>query len=89
MIRSRKIDFSDIMWQGISSDAKDFTEKLLNYNPQERLTAIEALAHPFIRKYWIKYTADDLKQPVENLRNFKSGNKFKRASYKFIGGWLL
>lgn len=32
---------------GIPSEARDLVFKLLEYNPTKRVTAIEALAHPF------------------------------------------
>lgn len=38
-------------WNGISSQAKDFVMKLLRKNPHERITASQALAHPWILKH--------------------------------------
>jgi calcium-dependent protein kinase len=40
--------FNTAPWDRISDHAKDFVEQLLNINVQERLTAKEALDHPWI-----------------------------------------
>jgi len=50
-ILSYKIDVVDSpVWDNISSDAKDFVLKMLERNPAQRLSAYEALNHPWIRK---------------------------------------
>lgn len=36
-------------WHGISSQAKDLVACLLRYNPDERITALDALNHPWIQ----------------------------------------
>ncbi|XP_064169933.1 mitogen-activated protein kinase 6-like [Anguilla rostrata] len=36
---------------GLSSEALDFLEKILTFNPMDRLTAEEALAHPYMSDY--------------------------------------
>jgi serine/threonine protein kinase len=35
-------------WQGVSFDAKDFIDRLLQVDPRNRMTAEEALSHPWI-----------------------------------------
>ncbi|XP_028679702.1 mitogen-activated protein kinase 6 [Erpetoichthys calabaricus] len=37
--------------QGISAEALDFLEQILTFNPMDRLTAEEALAHPYMSIY--------------------------------------
>jgi serine/threonine protein kinase len=44
----------------IAADAVDFVGRLLVYTPQRRLTAFQALAHPFF---------DDLRDPLRRLPN--------------------
>ncbi|KAJ8340433.1 hypothetical protein SKAU_G00350660 [Synaphobranchus kaupii] len=36
---------------GVSAEALDFLEKILTFNPMDRLTAEEALAHPYMTDY--------------------------------------
>ena len=42
--------FSNPVWDQISDDAKDLIQKLLNKQADERLTAEEAYAHPWIQQ---------------------------------------
>lgn len=47
-IMSAQFDFPDPYWTDVSADAKDFIQKLLVIDPHKRLTAEQALAHPWI-----------------------------------------
>ncbi|KAF4662785.1 Serine/threonine-protein kinase Kist [Perkinsus chesapeaki] len=42
------IEFNDDCWSGISDDAKDFLRRCLKLDPTERLSAGEALRHPWL-----------------------------------------
>ena len=37
-------------WRGISKEAVDLIKKMLTYNPTSRISAEEALNHPWIKK---------------------------------------
>ena len=50
LIKAAKYDFDSECWDGVSDEAKDFISKLLVRNPANRLTATEALKHPFLSK---------------------------------------
>ncbi|KAM0006661.1 putative protein kinase CAMK-CDPK family [Helianthus debilis subsp. tardiflorus] len=41
--------FDEAMWSNVSFEAKDFVKTLLNKDPRKRLTAAQALCHPWIR----------------------------------------
>ncbi|KAK4478863.1 hypothetical protein RD792_014368 [Penstemon davidsonii] len=45
-----KPDFRRKPWPGVSSAAKDFVKKLLVKDPRARLTAAQALSHPWVRE---------------------------------------
>lgn len=47
-IKSGKYDDPQSLCENISSEAKDFISRLLTVDPKERLTAEEALVHPWI-----------------------------------------
>lgn len=68
-IREGKWSFEDEQWNNISSEAKDFIRKLLEYQTERRMDAETALRHP-----WINCTerpsADVYKIPSENLKNY-------------------
>ncbi|KAJ3044362.1 hypothetical protein HDV00_002254 [Rhizophlyctis rosea] len=67
--------FDEEYWAEVSPQAKDFIEKLLVLDPSKRLTAAEALEHP-----WLKSSADatvDLKPIVQ--KNFNARRTFRKA----------
>jgi serine/threonine protein kinase len=37
-------------WDEVSDDAKDLVKKLLTFDPARRISAAEALQHPWIKK---------------------------------------
>lgn len=43
--------FEDAPWPSLSSEAKDFIKCLLYKDPRKRMTAAQALCHPWIRDY--------------------------------------
>lgn len=43
-----RLDFHDMYWNKVSDEAKDFIKALVNVDPEKRLTAAEALNHPWI-----------------------------------------
>lgn len=49
-IETGSYDFTDIIWNDISDEAIDLIKKLLTVSPEERITATEALNHPWITK---------------------------------------
>lgn len=65
-------DFPDEYWAHISDKAKDFVSKLLVSDPSRRLTAAEALQHP-----WISQLA-----PGSQKSNM--GNKFNEKLKKYV-----
>lgn len=40
----------DVLFQHVSSDAKDFISKLLVVDQDKRMSAEQALAHPWLRR---------------------------------------
>ncbi len=48
MVRVGKFDFPDEEWGRVSPQAKDLIEKMLIVDPKDRLTAKEALQHPWL-----------------------------------------
>ena len=49
-IKREKLKFDGIIWDGISETAKDFIAKLLTKSPVIRMTAVDALEHPYLHK---------------------------------------
>jgi serine/threonine protein kinase len=47
LIRDSEVSYDD-PWKVISDEGKDFIKKLLVKNPEKRMTAKQALLHPWI-----------------------------------------
>ena len=47
-IQSGKFAFGSPDWDAISNNAKDFISKLLVVNPTKRMTADDAMKHPWL-----------------------------------------
>lgn len=68
--------FDSPFWDEISENAKDLVRKLLHLNPKERLTASQALKHP-----WVKDGAakdEDMTTTVEKMKEFNARRRMKR-----------
>ncbi|XP_022952423.1 CDPK-related protein kinase-like [Cucurbita moschata] len=67
------LSFDEGPWPSLSSEAKDFVKRLLNKDPRKRLTAAQALSHPWIRNY------NGAKVPIDILI-FKLMRVYMRSS---------
>ncbi|KAH9246979.1 hypothetical protein BASA81_015410, partial [Batrachochytrium salamandrivorans] len=48
---SSEVSFDSPLWHGhVSPEARDFTSKLLCFNAKDRLSAVQALQHPFLAR---------------------------------------
>ncbi|CDP02477.1 unnamed protein product [Coffea canephora] len=65
--------FEEQPWPALSSEAKDFVKRLLNKDPRKRMTAAQALSHP-----WIKH-GNNVKVPLDILI-FKLMKVYMRSS---------
>jgi len=77
-------------WAPVSSPAKDFVKKLLVVDPDARLSAEEALAHPWIanRQIGRPSSAGMDGQVVEALHGFAQASQFRRACMSVMA-WSL
>ncbi|GMH14769.1 hypothetical protein Nepgr_016610 [Nepenthes gracilis] len=44
-------NFDELPWPSISSEAKEFVKRMLNKDPKKRITAAQALCHPWLRNF--------------------------------------
>lgn len=70
-VKTQNLDFSKGIWVKISDQCVDFIRKLLNPNPQKRLSANRAIKHP-----WLKSEVDSSIMSIQtsfcdNIKNFK------------------
>jgi len=81
-IKNAHYSFDDPVWDNVSDAAKDLVSKLMVVDPAQRLTAIQALEHPFIRG-----TARSIRHlplTVQNLARFVARMRFIRATHGII-----
>jgi calcium-dependent protein kinase len=58
-------------WQNISNDAIDIINKLLQYEPHNRISAAEALQHKWIREQsTVEIDKEISTKTLQNLKNF-------------------
>jgi len=70
-----RVNFHDRYWKNVSDEAKDFIRTLLNPNPVRRLTAEQALAHP-----WLTTFAPPTEHDLSGLReNFDPRARWRNA----------
>jgi len=87
-IKTGKYDINNKQYLSLSQNAKDFIAKLLKYNPQERITALEALNHPWFNTPDIANInyLDNAKiiELLSNLDKYKSYNIIKCAILAYL-----
>ncbi|KAK4409598.1 Calcium-dependent protein kinase [Sesamum angolense] len=84
----RKPDFLRKPWPGISNAAKDFVKKLLVKDPRARLTAAQALSHP-----WVREGGEASEIPLDisvlsNMRQFVKYSRFKQFALRALASTL-
>merc|ERR1719460_2395971 len=88
-VRLGNFSFNAADWKNVSEDAKNLIRMLLKMNPRDRYTAEQALNHEWIKEKAPKANKVSLQTNfVDNLRGFRSQNKFKKAALHIIAGQL-
>jgi calcium-dependent protein kinase len=77
-----KYDLVGDPWPKISAGAKDVVKRLLKQNPAERMTAAEALNHPWVREGGVATDTPIDDTIRDRLKNFTKANKFKKMALK-------
>ncbi|KAF7829530.1 Calcium-dependent protein kinase 29 [Senna tora] len=79
-----KLDLQSQPWPSISASAKDLIRKMLTYDPKKRITAADALEHP-----WMKEGGQASDKPIDSavlirMKQFRAMNKMKKLALKVI-----
>eukprot|EP01128_Nolandella_sp_AFSM9_P005646 TRINITY_DN2773_c0_g1_i1.p1 TRINITY_DN2773_c0_g1~~TRINITY_DN2773_c0_g1_i1.p1 ORF type:complete len:716 (-),score=127.00 TRINITY_DN2773_c0_g1_i1:82-2229(-) len=77
-ITTAAFEFHDEEWAEVGASARDFISKLLVVDPKKRLTAAEALAHPFISNGSVLGT-NALAQTHQRFARFNARRKFRAS----------
>jgi len=81
-VKKAKFRFDEEDWSKISEDAKDLIRKMLVKDPSERISAAEALKHPWMTKNAAVNPLNT--KAINNLTQFRSKNKLRQAILAFI-----
>ncbi|KAL0314525.1 UNVERIFIED_CONTAM: Calcium-dependent protein kinase [Sesamum angustifolium] len=78
------VDLQTVPWPTISAGAKDLITKMLTVDPRKRITAAEALEHP-----WLKEDGEASDRPIDSavlirMKQFRAMNKLKKLALKVI-----
>ncbi|KAJ8764480.1 hypothetical protein K2173_006220 [Erythroxylum novogranatense] len=84
----KKPDFRRKPWPSISNSAKDFVKKLLVKDPSARLTAAQALSHP-----WVREGGNASEIPIDisvlsNLRQFVKYSRLKQFALRALASTI-
>ncbi|XP_061358201.1 CDPK-related kinase 4-like [Gastrolobium bilobum] len=75
-------NFDDSPWPSISPEAKDFVKRLLNKDHRKRMTAAQALAHPWLRNEKIAIPLDILIYKL--VKSYVRASPLKREALKAL-----
>ncbi|KAG2720619.1 hypothetical protein I3760_02G044400 [Carya illinoinensis] len=75
-------NFEDIPWPSVSAEAKDFVKRLLNKDYRKRMTAVQALTHPWLRDDSRSIPLDILIYKL--VKSYVHATPFKRAALKAL-----
>ncbi|KAL3536665.1 hypothetical protein ACH5RR_000031 [Cinchona calisaya] len=75
-------NFEDIPWPSVSQEAKDFVKRLLNKDYRKRMTAAQALTHPWLRSENHLIPLDILIYKL--VKSYLHATPFKRAALKAL-----
>uniref|UniRef100_A0A6N2KW46 non-specific serine/threonine protein kinase n=1 Tax=Salix viminalis TaxID=40686 RepID=A0A6N2KW46_SALVM len=83
-----KPDFRRKPWPTISTSAKEFVKKLLVKDPRARLTAAQALSHP-----WVREGGDASEIPIDisvlsNMRQFVKYSRLKQFALRALASTI-
>ncbi|KAJ4850443.1 Calcium-dependent protein kinase 33 [Turnera subulata] len=78
------LDLTASPWPKISNSAKDLVKKMLTKDPSRRITAAQALEHP-----WMKVGGEASDRPIDSavlirIKEFRAMNKLKKLALKVM-----
>lgn len=76
-IRRAEVNFHPKRWSGVSEEAKSFISALLVYDPVSRLTATQALQHPWMASDDELLAQQNLTENLNEFRKYNAGRKFR------------
>jgi calcium-dependent protein kinase len=81
----------DRAWRKVSKEAKDLIQRMIVVDPDSRISAQDALRHPWFRM-WRASTPDEMPSVLDSmghLKAFTASSKLKQAVHVFIAAQLI
>eukprot|EP00903_Cladosiphon_okamuranus_P008290 g7977.t1 len=78
-IKKGVYSFHDEYWAEISPEAKDLIAKMLTVDPTKRLTAAQALEHPYLKIDAAGLEENNMEENLGRMKLFNARRKFKSA----------
>lgn len=88
-VEKGKYDLTKGIWKTVSKEAKDLIKKLLTYKPEDRISAEDALQHPWIKEFKVEVDEEATSNALSCLKAFRSEQKLKVAAASYIGSQLI
>jgi calcium-dependent protein kinase len=92
LVKRGCVKFMEPEWSAISVDAKDFVKRLLEFNPNTRFSAREALEHVWLKNNVIETASvvdpDIQSRILSSLRQFRTVSKLKKIALTAIAHQL-
>ena len=76
-----KLDLKKAPWPQISKSAKDIMVKMLTFDPRGRITAAQALSHPWVKGDNVSDIPLDM-SVINNMKEFSSYGRMKKLAIK-------
>ena len=78
------IKLDGLNWDSVSTEAKDLLNRLLEADPNKRISAADACMHPWIRMNKKKVSTQEITKVLSKMKEFKRTSKLKEAIHTFI-----
>jgi len=85
-VKKGEFDFDKPVWNTISHSAKRLIKKMMEYNPNKRITAQQALADPWFAEHYQKKFVNKpvASDALQRLHSFRTGTKFQEAIWVYL-----
>lgn len=74
----------DALCPNSTPGAKDLLKKLLDSDPEKRISARDACLHPWIKQYTQNVSTQDINKVLFRIKSFRKTTKLKEAIHTFI-----
>jgi len=90
-VKKGEFDFEQPVWNTISNSAKRFIRRMMEYNPDKRISAQEALSDPWFVEHLVKKSIPKplASEALVRLDAFRTGTKLQEAIWVFLVQYFL